>query len=93
LFEFAVEHVDDDARAWLAEAGLDRELGGDFEHVIALADVRRALAQRFRELAAEPTGYLAREAGREDLHEPELAAIAGGDLRPIGARLAFELVG
>ncbi|MGH2953795.1 MAG: class I SAM-dependent methyltransferase [Solirubrobacterales bacterium] len=98
MAEFAVENFDEQAVRWLEAAGLSEHLDMHFDGVIPLAEVRRALAEvrralgaRFRELAAEPAPYLAREAGREALHEPEREAIASGELKPLGARLAYEL--
>jgi SAM-dependent methyltransferase len=93
LYEFAVEHVDDQARDWLAEVGLEDELAGDFSDVIRLDELRRELGAHFRQLAAEPGAYLARDVGREDLVTAEEAAITSGRIRPAGVRLALELAG
>ena len=55
-----------------------------------LAAVQEALERRFAPLVAEPTPYLAVEAGHPE-HEPEeLEAIAAGELSPTGIRLAYE---
>ena len=89
VFEFAVENVDEPARRWEVEAGLPETRTHNLQDVIPLAAVRRALADRFRELAFEPAPYLAREAGREDLLAPELEAIERGEIRPAGARVAL----
>lgn len=89
LFEFAAERVDDRARRWLAQHGLDAHLG-EPPHVIAVADLMAALGERFRLLHERWGGFLAREHGREDLHEVEEAAIAAGELRAIGAWLVYE---
>jgi hypothetical protein len=90
LHEFAGERVDGRVRRWLADLDLDPALGRVYDDVIPLATVRAALDERFIALAEEPVGYLAREAGREDLHEREQVAIASGTLPAIGVRLAFE---
>jgi SAM-dependent methyltransferase len=93
VFEFDVEAVDAPARAWVAERGLSQPIGEEHVHeVIALRVLREGLEERFRLVAEEPAPYLAREAGRPDLEEDELAAIAAGHLRPAGARLAYEAV-
>jgi SAM-dependent methyltransferase len=91
LHEFARERVDDRARRWLADLGLDPALGRTHDDVISLTTLRAELGERFIQLAEEPVGYLAREAGHEDLHEGEEVAIAGGTLPALGVRLAFEL--
>lgn len=88
VYEFASEAVDEAAQGWLTRVGLS--YGRAFHGVIPVADLRPALARDFRELVAEPTGYLARELGREDLHLRELEAIAAGELQPAGFRLAYE---
>ena len=49
-----------------------------------------ALDERFRLLSERWGGFLAREHGREDLHEVEEAAIAAGELQAIGAWLVYE---
>lgn len=92
VFEFAIESIDDVALRWQRANGIERPLRGDLDDVIALADVRRALAGRFRELTFEPAPYIAHELDRADLHEREIAAIERGELKPAGARLALELV-
>ncbi|MQA75120.1 MAG: methyltransferase domain-containing protein [Solirubrobacterales bacterium] len=92
MLEFAVENVDDAARRWQAEVGLPETRTANMHDVIALTEVRGALGRRFRELAFEPGPYLAREAEREDLLGRELAAIEAGELRPVGARLAFDAI-
>jgi SAM-dependent methyltransferase len=90
LVEFAVEHVDAEARRWLARHQAKQELDTDFHGVIPLADLQSALAERFRPLALERTAYLAREIGRHELHGEEEAAIGRGELKPVGALLAYE---
>jgi 2-polyprenyl-3-methyl-5-hydroxy-6-metoxy-1,4-benzoquinol methylase len=90
LSEFAVEHLDDQARRWLAEHGLAGAFDHDYSDVIPLGELERVLARRFRLLLREPVPYLAPELGREDLEELERDAIAQGRLRPVGIRLAYE---
>jgi SAM-dependent methyltransferase len=91
LHEFASERIDGRVQRWLADLDLDPALGQAHDDVIPLTTLRATLGERFRELAEEPVGYLAREAGREDLHEREQVAIASGALPALGVRLAFEL--
>ena len=88
MFEFAVEHWDEEARRWAAEHGIEPDW--HLDGVIPLADLRAALGDRFRLLHDEPAPYLAREAGREELAPLEEAAIARGELKPLGARLVYE---
>jgi SAM-dependent methyltransferase len=90
LSEFAVEHLDDAARRWLADHGAAGEFDYDYSDVIPLAQVELAIASRFRRLLREPAAHLAPELGREDLAGPEREAIAEGTLRPIGMRLVYE---
>lgn len=90
VFEFAVEHLDDAARRWLEDHGLGGELAHDYSDVLRLSELERALTDGFRPLIREPAAYLARELGREDLHEQERAAVADGQLRPVGMKLAYE---
>jgi hypothetical protein len=90
LSEFAVEHLDDVARRWLADHGAAGELDYDYSDVIPLAELEPVIASRFRRLLREPAAYLAAELGREDLAGPEREAIAKGTLRPIGMRLVYE---
>lgn len=92
VFEFAIESIDHVAIRWQRENGIERPLRGDLDDVIPLAELRRALAARFRELSFEPAPYIAHELDREDLHDHEIAAIERGELKPAGARLALELV-
>jgi SAM-dependent methyltransferase len=92
MFEFAVENVDEPARRWQAALGLPETRTENLHDVIPLTELRRALGERFRELAFEPAPYLAREAGREDLLTAELDAIRGGEIRPVGARLALAAI-
>jgi hypothetical protein len=49
--------------------------------------------ERFALLFEERGTFLARERGREDLHQVEEAAIAAGELQALGARLVYERVG
>jgi SAM-dependent methyltransferase len=93
LFEFAVEHVDADARRWLVRHGLESHAERDPPDVIPVAELMAALGERFRLVHERWGGYLAREYGREGLHAVEEAAIAAGELRPIGAWLVYELAG
>jgi SAM-dependent methyltransferase len=90
MFEFAVEHVDDAASAWLASHGLGDALDYDFSGVIALGELEEALGRRFSPLLVQPAPYLARELGHDELHEAEAAAIADGKLRAAGEWLVFE---
>jgi SAM-dependent methyltransferase len=91
LFEFDVDGLDRSAEGWLDQAGLPGPLTETERHeVIPLAEIVAALDRRFRVLAREPAPYLAREAGRGELASAEAAAIARGELRPCGARLAYE---
>jgi SAM-dependent methyltransferase len=92
VFEFAIEAVDERATSWCARHDLARPTTtASAPEVTPLAEVRAALERRFRELDAEPTPYLAREAGRLDLEPGEREAIASGRLAAAGARLAYEL--
>ena len=91
LFEFAVENLDASARGWLAKYGLGSELDKDFD-VISLSELRKAIGKRFQLLEDQPAGYLARELGYEELADDEDEAIRRGELRPVGARLAYEAV-
>jgi SAM-dependent methyltransferase len=91
VFEFAVEHVDDTARQWLADEGVPPPVSeSGVDEVIPLSELRAELERRFEILASEPTTYLAREAGREQLVEKEEAALRAGTLKPAGIRLAYE---
>jgi SAM-dependent methyltransferase len=91
VFEFAVEHVDDTARRWLAAEGVAPPVAESAaDEVIPLGELRTKLEQRFAVLATEPTTYLAREGGREDLVETEEAALHAGTLTAAGIRLAYE---
>jgi SAM-dependent methyltransferase len=90
LFEFDVGHLDNAERSWLADHGLAGELDYDYSDVVGLAQLERALEARFVPLVREPEPYLARELGREELHEAERAAIADGLLRAVGMRLVYE---
>jgi 2-polyprenyl-3-methyl-5-hydroxy-6-metoxy-1,4-benzoquinol methylase len=92
LSEFAVEHLDEGARRWLAEHGARGHCDHDYSDVIPLAALERALAARFALLVREPTAHLAHELAREDLVGPEHAAIAEGTLRPVGIRLVYERI-
>ncbi|MGI8571329.1 MAG: hypothetical protein ACR2L9_01640 [Solirubrobacteraceae bacterium] len=58
--------------------------------MLTLSELDRALTSGFRPLVREPATYLARELGREDLYERERAAVADGQLRPVGMKLAYE---
>jgi SAM-dependent methyltransferase len=89
VYEFASEAVEG-AQPWLQSVGL--EYRPDFHGVIPVTRLREALASGFRELAAEPTGHLARELDREDLHELEVAAMQAGEIEPTGWRLAYERI-
>jgi SAM-dependent methyltransferase len=91
MFEFAAEHHDEAARAWIESVGLGEELDMHLDGVIPLAEVRAALETRFTEVLAEPAPYLAREAGREDLVERERKTIADGELEPLGMRLVYDV--
>jgi SAM-dependent methyltransferase len=91
VFEFAIEAVDERAERWNAEQGLPRPTTAASEPgVTPLAEVRRALEPRFRELDEEPVPYLSREAGRPDLEARELDEISAGRLAAAGSRLAYE---
>jgi ubiquinone/menaquinone biosynthesis C-methylase UbiE len=92
MFEFAMERVDDRARRWLVRHGLDAH-PGDPPDVIPMAGLMAALRERFRLVEERRGGFLAREHGREDLHEAEEAAIAAGELQAIGAWLVYERPG
>ena len=92
LFEFAVENVGERERRWQAAAGIRETHAEDVHDVIELGELRQGLRGRFRELTFEPDPYLAREAGREDLLADELDAIARGEIRAVGARLAFDAI-
>jgi SAM-dependent methyltransferase len=90
LFEFAVESVDEAARAWLGSRGLPDPIEKNHIHeVVPLGVLRQVLEDRFRVLAEEPTSYLACEAGRPEHEEAERRAIAAGELRPAGMRVAY----
>ena len=90
-FEFAVEHLDDAARRWLAAEGVAPPVSEPgVDEVIPLGELRAELEQRLDVLASEPSTYLAREGGREDLVAKEEAAVLAGMLRPAGMRLAYE---
>jgi SAM-dependent methyltransferase len=90
-FEFAVENVDEAALRWLEERDLPPPVReSPIEEVIPLQQLRRQVERRFRLLAEQPTTYLVREAGREDLVGEEEAAVREGILRPAGMRLAYE---
>jgi 2-polyprenyl-3-methyl-5-hydroxy-6-metoxy-1,4-benzoquinol methylase len=90
LSEFAVEHLDEVARRWLAEHGLGGELDHDYSDVIGLGELERALGARFELLLREPGPHMAPELGRDDLVQAERDAIAQGTLRPVGVRLVYE---
>jgi SAM-dependent methyltransferase len=90
-FEFAVEHLDDDARRWLSSEGVAPPVSEPgLNEVIPLGDLRAELERRFEVLDSEPATYLAREGGREDLVGAEETAVRAGILRPAGIRLAYE---
>jgi SAM-dependent methyltransferase len=90
-FEFAVEHLDDVARRWLAARALAAPVDeSGLAEVVPLWELREELERRFELLTSEPTAYLAREAEREDLVGEELAAIRAGTLNPAGMRLAYQ---
>ena len=90
-FEFAVEHLDDDARRWLSSEGVKPPVSEPgLNEVIPLGELRAELERRFGVLDSEPATYLAREGGREDLVGAEEAAVRAGILRPAGIRLAYE---
>lgn len=89
LFEFAIESLDEDAHAWLDRRGLEYEVE-EADEVTTLAELRAAIERRFRLLDHEPASYLARELGDPGLAEAEEEAIRRGELRPVGARLAYE---
>jgi SAM-dependent methyltransferase len=92
LFEFVVESVDDAAREWLRARSLVEPIKESHVHeVISLEALRHGLERRFRVLADEPVPYLAREAGRPEHEAAERQAIAAGELRPAGIRLAYAL--
>jgi ubiquinone/menaquinone biosynthesis C-methylase UbiE len=93
VFEFAAERLDARARGWLVEQELESHAHGEPPDVIPVVQVMDALSARFRLVSENWGGYLAREQGREDLHEAEERAIAAGELQAIGARLVYELVG
>jgi SAM-dependent methyltransferase len=90
LFEFASEHVDADSQNWLVRHGLDTRRGVPPD-IIPVAVLMRELPKSLALVSERWGGYLARECGREDLHEIEEAAIAAGELQPIGAWLVYEL--
>ena len=90
-FEFAVEHLDDDARRWLSSEGVAPPVSEPgLNEVIPLGELRAELERRFGVLDSEPATYLAREGGRQDLVGAEEAAVRAGILRPAGVRLAYE---
>jgi SAM-dependent methyltransferase len=92
VFEYAIEEVDERAERWNAERALPLPTTpAKAPEVTPLAEVRRALEQRFAQLDATPAPYLALEAGRADLEEAELEAIASGRLAAAGCRLAYEM--
>lgn len=91
VFEFSIEAVAPEAERWLAAHGLPHPVTETDHHdVIPLAVLREELDRRFRVLSAEAAGYLAREAGREDLVAAEERAIRAGELKPAGLRLVLE---
>jgi SAM-dependent methyltransferase len=91
VFEFAIENVDATAERWLSEHRLPHPVTEtDHHEVIPLGRLRDELERRFRPLLAEPSTYLAREAGREDLVAAEEAAIDAGQLKAAGMRLVLE---
>jgi SAM-dependent methyltransferase len=92
VLEWAVERVDDSVWAWLARHGLDDGQRVP-PHVIPLTEVMTAMGERFALLFEQRGTFLARERGREDLHEAEEAAIASGELQALGARLVYERAG
>jgi ubiquinone/menaquinone biosynthesis C-methylase UbiE len=91
MFEFAVEHVDADSRAWVLRHIPDAHVHDEPPHVIPVATLMAALGGSFRLLSERWGPYLAREYSREDLHAVEEASIAAGELRPIGVWLVYEL--
>jgi SAM-dependent methyltransferase len=92
IFEFVVEAVDERVERWLADRDLGRIVSPDqIPHLVALSILRDLLARRFFALLDEPDGYLAYESDRPDLEAEERAAIASGELPPVGARLVYEL--
>jgi SAM-dependent methyltransferase len=90
VFEFAVEHLDDAARRWLAAEGVAPPVEPGVDEIWSLGELRAALEQRFEVLATEPATYLAREGGRAELVGEEEAAVRSGALKPAGMRLAYE---
>jgi SAM-dependent methyltransferase len=99
VLEWAVERLDDSVWEWLARQGLEDHAHGDDHasrvppHVIPLTEVMAAMGERFQPIFEERGTFLARERGREDLHQVEEAAIAAGELPALGARLVYERVG
>lgn len=92
VFEYAIEAIDERALRWCAQRGLRMPATLSSAHEVSrLAEVRAALDRRFRELVAEPAPYLAREAGHPELEPAERVAIKTRQLKPAGARLAYEL--
>ena len=91
--EFAVEDYGPESNAWLAKQGLDPMLDDHAHaHLVRLAELRRLIGERLREVRAERIPYLAVEYKRLDLLDAETAAIAAGELPAIGARLVYERV-
>jgi SAM-dependent methyltransferase len=91
VFEFDVAAVDGRAEEWVARRGLERPVGeAEIAHLIPVSELREGLRHGFRELRAEPCGYLAREGGRPDLEGEENDAIAAGEIDPAGWRLILE---
>jgi SAM-dependent methyltransferase len=91
VLEFAIESLDEAAHSWLHRRGLAYEVE-DANEVTSLAEVRAAIERRFRLLHHEPASYLASELGYPEFVNAEEEAIRRGELRSVGARLAYEAI-